>query len=621
MVWTELHARLFANAFEKVLGRADSGAMAFVRCLTPDVVEALAGDTTFAPSAWKVWRVADAKNSTARTITADHAVEMRESKGEPVLLLVDTARAGAGMDGIYSAAQEVDETSLFNQALRLAGTEVTSRQSRETRAHAERAIKKARGFGHRFSVSPWTEFDFLVRIAAERRRPGELLYLLGLWPVKQDDEADSDDGLNVSRLFVDRLLRTAGTGLTPAQRIEALNLLNPSEEQIADLERFLRSAATKPLIPALAELADKPHLWINILRIEGAAQIIQSIELMPWRTNIGRIAKWSGLIDAADAGAPPVLVLNPDANMTGNYSKLEVRWKPRPDNLEKGTVEYHVVIVTDMDEELASREVTHAGKKEEKSRFTNDDFSMLSDDALISAKVVVSVIGNDQVEPRESEEFTIRFGQPPEHETAGAGKKVRTFSEGLIELKDRESVSTLASSTETLPVDSKGFVLMRTLQRGKSFRVFRPSLIQEVEQQWAERSGAIGRWRVKVRASGTRAGKPEFVPLSDPDSLFGSSKQALFDRTANASRRMAERCAVCSGVGQIYDEKSKLFDTVVKEYLLAWAALLEEGDPSLALANTVEIQTLSGRTIGLIVLPSHPLRVAWHVAYDNLVLH
>ena len=29
----------------------------------------------------------------------------------------------------------------------------------------------------------------------------------------------------------------------------------------------------------------------------------------------------------------------------------------------------------------------------------------------------------------------------------------------------------------------------------------------------------------------------------------------------------------------------------------------------------------SGKTIGLIVLPAHPLRVAWHAAYDSLVLH
>ncbi|HKZ85884.1 MAG TPA: ATP-binding protein [Anaerolineae bacterium] len=621
MVWTELYGRLVAKAFEKVLGRPDQGAMAFVRCLTPDVVEALAGDTTFAPSAWRVWRVADVEDAKTRTITADRAVELRESKDEAVLLLVDTARAGAGMDSIYSAAQEVDENSLFHQALRQARDEVTSRLSREIREYADRAIKKARGFGHRFRVSPWTEFDFLARIAAERRHPGELLYLLGLWPVKQDDEANPDDGLNDSRLFVDRLLGTAVAGLTPAQRIEALKLLNPSEGQITDLERFLRSAATKPLLPALAELADKAHLWVRALRVEGAAQNIQSIELVPWRTHTERIAKWSGLSGGDDAGDPPELVLNPDADKTGDYSKLEVRWKARPDNLKEGTVEYRVVIVTDMDEELASREVPHASKKEEKCRFTNDDFSMLSDDALIGAKMVVSVIGNDHVEPQESEEFTIRFGKPPEHEPASVGKRVRTFSEGLIELDGRESVSDLASSTETLPVDSKDFVLLRMPQHRKSFRVFSPSLIREVEQQWAERLGAIGRWRVRVRASGARAAEPEFVPLSDPESLPGPSRQALWDRASNASRRMAERFAAYNGVGQIYDEKSKAFDTVVKEYLLAWAALLEEGDPSLALANTVEIQTLSGRTIGLIVLPNHPLRVAWHVAYDNLVLH
>src|SRR3972149_12037108 len=106
MVWTELHGRLLGNAFEKVLGKPHSGTMAFVRCLTPDVVESLAVDETFSPSGWQVWRVADVRNTKTRVITADRAVELRESKGEAVLLLVDTARAGAGMDGIYRAAQE-----------------------------------------------------------------------------------------------------------------------------------------------------------------------------------------------------------------------------------------------------------------------------------------------------------------------------------------------------------------------------------------------------------------------------------------------------------------------------------------------------------------------------------
>jgi len=79
------------------------------------------------------------------------------------------------------------------------------------------------------------------------------------------------------------------------------------------------------------------------------------------------------------------------------------------------------------------------------------------------------VIANDSVEPKESEEFVIRFGQPPEREHGGVGKKVRTFSEGLIELDDRESIPGLASATGTLSGDSKGFVLLRTHRRERVF--------------------------------------------------------------------------------------------------------------------------------------------------------
>jgi len=585
-------------------------------------VQALAADRSFAPRDWQVWRVADSNNDADRSITADRAVEMRETKADAVLLLVDTGRAGAGMDGIYSAAREVDDSVLFAEALRLAGREVTRQLSSAHRQYAENAVKKARSYGRRFSISLWTEFDFLCRVAANRKHPGEYLHLLGLWPVQEPAVPEDTEGLDISSLFVSRLLGSAVSGLTPARRIEALRLLGASEQQITDLEGFLRSAATKALLPALAELVDKRQLWVNALRIEGSAQFIQSIDLSSWRTNTGRIAKWSGLVDEDDSDSPPVLILKPDADKTGDYSKLEVKWKARPQNLGKDAVEYRVAIVTDMDEELASHEVPHSGKAEEKCGFSNDDFATLSEDALVSAKVAISVIGNDSVEPQESEEFVIRFGQPPEREQGGVGKKVRTFSEGLIELEDREIVSALVSSTATLPVDSKGFVLLRIPQRSKSFRVFCPPLIHEVEKQWAEQAGEIGRWRVKVRASGARAVEPEFVPIISSGSSSTSVPQSVWDRAVTASRRMAERFTTCGGgVGQVYDEKSKPFDTIVKEYLLAWTALLDEGDPSLALVNTVEVQSLSGRTIGLIVLPSHPLRVSWQSAYDNLVLH
>ena len=619
MVWNELHATLLSTAFEKLLGRPEQGAMAFVRCLSSEVVESLARDRRFAPNGWQVRQVADESDSGTRTITADEAVELREAKNEPLLLLVDTSRAGAGMDGIYSAAREVDEAHLFKEAMGLAGRTVTRNLSSDARKLAEQAINKARGHGQRYRVPPWTEFDFLARVAADGRSPGELLHLLGLWPIEGFDNT-SANGLDLSRMFMDRLLGSAVAGWPPRQRITALKLIHTTEEQKTDLERFLREAAMEPLRSALAKLADLKHLWIGPLQVEGSSNAIQGITLVPWQTNNGKLAKWSGLVEE---GGPenadvPVLVLDPDADRTANYSKLEIRWKARPDNLEKGAVEYRVAIVTDMDEELTSREVSHCGKKEEKCRFSNDDFSILNEGALVSAKIVVSVLGADSVEPQESDEFQIRFGTPEANESTAAGKKFRTFSEGVIELENCEDAATVASSIESLQLDGKGFVSLRTPQRGKCYRVYSPPLLREVEQQWSMHTGAIGRWRVRVRASGARAHAAEFIPFDAPDS---PTVRAHFERASTASRRLAERFAQRTGCGQIYDQSAKSFDSIIKEYLLAWAALLEAADPNWALANTVEVQSLAGRTIGLIVLPGHPLRVAWHVAYDNLLLH
>ena len=224
-------------------------------------------------------------------------------------------------------------------------------------------------------------------------------------------------------------------------------------------------AATSPLLPALSDLADKPQLWINALRLEGMAQDIQGIEMVFWRNNTGRIAKWSGLIEEGGPDKPPVLVLKPDAEKTGDYSKLEVKWKARPENLEKDAVEYRVAIVTDMGEELAYKGVSHSARIEQRCKFSNDDFSTLSDDALIPATVIVSVIGKS-IDPETSEEFIIRFGQPPEQTRGGVGKTVRAFCEGLVELESRDMVSAPILSSNVPSIDAKGdFVIMRIPQR------------------------------------------------------------------------------------------------------------------------------------------------------------
>lgn len=625
MRWSAVHASALAQAFEKVLGAPESGSTAFVRCLSGEAVRMLAEDDAFSPAGWSVSRIADQESGKKRTIAADRAVEMREEKGDAVLFLVDAAQAGAGMDGIYSAAREVQEAELFQQASRLAAGEVTRRLSRESRLWAERAVRESRRRGAAGGASPWAEFDFLCRIAADARPPGACLHRIGLWPVlesRSSEGSNAADDLAVSRLFIDRLLGPSVSGLSPAKRIESLRLRNPSTEQLADLERFLLRASAQPLLPAMADLAEREHLWVNALQIETAASEIQAIELLPWRASNGKIVKWSGLTAGEnELEDPPVFILDPEAASSGRYSVLEVRWKTRPAILEADSVQYRVAVMGDLNEEIASETTSHFARREQKFRFSNDDFEGLSENAMIPAKVVVSVIGVDEIANQESEEFLICFGEGPD--PVRIGKPVRTFSEGLIELEDRKAVSTTVASRGSLLAaenavlaDAKGFLSWRTAKPRKSFRVFQPPLIREVEKQWAAEQGRIGRWRVKARASGECAGAAEFIPFDRPQAAPAAES---WDRAADASRRMAERFAVSGGgAGQVYDDKEA---RIFVEYLRTWGKLLEDGGPRLALANTVEVQSLSGRTIGLIVLPSHPLRMAWLAAYDNLLLH
>ena len=617
MSWTRHHGTVLAKALENVLGRPEPGGMAFVRCLTPDVVDALARDVdVFRIADWQVWRVADAKDEEARTITADRAVEIRESKSRAVVLLVDTGRAGAGMDGVFSATREVSEKDLFVEAHRLAAAEITRIQSAGHRKYAERAVSRARGYGGRFAVSPWSAFDFYCHVAANERPAGVYLYLLGLWPVKGAAGPDALPDLDVSRQFVDRLLAPSSAGRTPAERIDGLRLLDPTKNQLRELERFLREAATLPIRSALTRLVDRKNLWVNALRTEGAAEEILSLELLPWRTKAGKVLKRSGLTDRGDQ--VPALIMDPDAEETGRYAKLDVRWKARPGHLAKGSVEYRVAVVTSSSrEELASRPEMHSARAEEKCIFTQDDFPDLPEDAVVPAKVVLSVVGNDSIDSQESEEFEIVCGERPEG-ASPVGKRFRTFSEALIELSSRAEVEAMTSLTATVPKEAKGeFLIWNAPNRRRNFRVYRPPLIKEAEEAWRLADSAIGRWRVKVRMSGERVGKPEFVPFDRP---VGVDRQ-VWERVERASARMAERFSDFGAVGQVYDDRVAAVKTTVAEYIRSWIAALGTGDPRLALAHTVEIQSQSGELVGLIVLPSHPLRMAWHAAYDSLVLH
>ena len=628
MEWTGIHGKVLAEAVSQLIGHGTPGAMAFLRCLTPEAVRVLADDTeSFNIPGWDVFRVADIIDEPTRTITADRAVEIRESKGHPTLLLVDTDTAGAGMDGVWSATRELSETQLFERASEVALKKLRPKQ----RKYVRQAVRRARERGAGVRVSPWQEFNFYCHAVRGRHSVGACLPRIGLWPVKSERVGAHQDAsdLQESRRFVDRLLDARSIDPTTHQRIDALRLLNPSPTQLQDLTKFLLDAATLPVGEALQLLGKKEHLWVNALKTERVATDLLGIDLLPWRGKTGKLLKWSGLADRSEDVPQLILPRGDQVDHPTSRARTEVRWKARPGHLPKGAVDYRVEVLTvGTDTQLVAQELTHARKAQQKAIFTHEDFTDLPDDARIPARVRVSAIGSsserdDSAEGRlgphraESEEFEIVFGEP-EGPKAAVGRPYRTFSDAMIELDSREMVRAMTSLGKTRPAEAqRGFLIWRTPDGRRYFRVFRPSLIKDVEERWRHHSGAPGRWRIRVRLSGETVGAPEFVPLERPAEV----DEALWGRARKASRRIVDLFADFGCVGQVYDSGSPRSRNVVTEYLRSWLALWRQGTPELALAQTVEVKSQSGDLVGLIVLPAHPLRMAWHIAYDNLALH
>ncbi len=329
---TAAEVRLLNQAFTQLLGSPSVGSVGFCRCLRADLVEALAACRDFAPVGWLVWAVTEAKDSASRQITSDQAVELRENKRDAVLLLVDPQRAGAGMDGIYSAAREIDEEELFAQIRKLTRAELGP----ACFAKVEQAMKQARKVSDRRMISAWQEFEFLARVVADPADFGSSLAFLGLWPVAATPDEIEDKDFHLAARMVERLLIGTGVEKTLTSRVDALLLIGATSNQKDSLERLVREGLRRPVVEILRELIRRPDLsdlWLNNLKPGFLTQDLQVIVLESWRLRTGKLTAWSGLKMPETEGRPQLL-LDRTVGDTGKQTQLEIRFTTQPTALQ-----------------------------------------------------------------------------------------------------------------------------------------------------------------------------------------------------------------------------------------------------------------------------------------------
>ena len=601
---------LLAKAFSNLLGRPTSGGMAYVRCLPPDVVRTLANDLRFRITGWQIAAVVEVEEPTKHLITADQAVEWREDKKDAALLLVDPAAAGAGMDGIYSAAREISEHELFDTAHNLARDDLP----RGYKNFVKKALTKAWRAGRQRALVPWSVFIYLCRAAQDADQIGKALPEIGLWPIAIDDKPSEQD-LDRSAILAEKLFPTQGARLTSEQRVEALKF-NANEQEIQHrLISFLREMERLPRLEALARVEDEVSFYLNRLR-PGLfdEQGLRSIHCLSWRGKTGKPMKWSGLSEEGEPSPDNrktqrrlVLLLNPDTDNPQDRARLEIRWRVEPEILAKGAVDYLVEVRTEQDV-LAEKTIPHSGKPIQKAVFTQDDFEELIDDnALFEPQVVIRAIGDKPCET-ESEDFILCFGQKEQTAKSSAGKVYPTLALAAAHIvQDGESYKHLVKmvyNRQILSHDKNGHITCRW--ENKVARVYGPPLLAELAKDWVNQEGALGRWRLRVRADGTPVGKAEFIPIA---------ADASADKLIQTSRKLADSLNGSQGPLGIIFNDAKVFN----EYVLAANEVWKTSPPELTLIHTLEVISLAGRCLGLIVLPTHPLRVAWQQGFDLLV--
>ena len=283
-------ASCLAKALRELAGPPDPGNIAFLRCIPAELIVPLVTHTNFRVTGWQVFAVAGEGGATPRTITADKAVEIRESKDMATLLIVDVTSAGAGMDGIYSASKEISEHELFKKAI----SNARKALPKPIVDVAKETVSRAKKLGQRHSVSHWQEFTFYSLCAEKPDNIGVAMATLGLWPTMFEQEPDIRD-ISKSALMVEKMLLPPASSKTPSARITALMLRGDTEAQRAALEKVLRDTGGQPLSDVLAKVATQPDIWLNNLTPSFATDRLSRIELVPWRNRSGGITARSDM--------------------------------------------------------------------------------------------------------------------------------------------------------------------------------------------------------------------------------------------------------------------------------------------------------------------------------------
>ena len=570
----------------------------------------------------------------ATYITTDKAIEIRNRKQERLCLFIATELVDAAYSSIANSFALIDGRELHALVLK----RITDKLSPDFGGIMRAVTSRLRGLS---GTSDERRLDFALALlrqmqSDETASPGLELWRVGLI-------ADADDGflarLDRNRECTQALSRPNKLGATTRERIQSIKV---DATTTTALENFFRKYAMNNVRMWSQALATEPTLTFDCWMFPAVNQSdLQAVIITPFLKATGEVEPSCRL--AQPDGAKGSLLAR-----YGAKESMIVRWKTDP-ILPKDVDRWHIGIVpavndSESDEALdeqnsnkfgnALDESSIAGKRRNVTIKLSMDFEEPPDYAVCVRIMPLSADGREILHPETSEPifadsqefFLVQdvIGTPPDQSKKSI-LSTPTLAFGRIEyLVNKKATQLNESDPEWLSKDLEYFRVR--LNEKDMLNVGMNRTLLALEKYVLAEPRQSGCFILDV---------DEIRPVKEQDFLalplqaerveywaaFWRARETFFKRLRQSDMRSvievadwtSELAAAALRYAQVYSE---LINSLVS--LRCGAAELRE---ALSLDSLLIRHTGRGETAeeAVILLPTHPLRVAWFASYTQLL--
>jgi DNA phosphorothioation-dependent restriction protein DptH len=609
-------AGLPSTLVERIAGRLEArlGARERGHCIRVDdlsqadalaLAEEIAGDAID----FDVHVLANREPQHQYEIRVDRAIELRNRKHRPLLLLVP---AGAG-HAASSLDNSFEPLPLINE-LREVSDDLESELATTDADSLVRSVKRV--LGRTRQVESWARLLGAVAVDPTASTVGSQLWQVGLVPDLGAEGIETRLPRNAKAVAA--ISRPGRPTSRVIERLEAAEV--KAGPFLQELQKFLEQQDAGALADAIRwtrEIGEhySTRLTFDKWRlVEAQSSGLQQVKVAPFRKEDGAVDPKSKLrLDDADGQ----LYCDVSPEKPGSVA---VRWTTEPAKTSAvASWRIEVLPPADLREIDTAPIVTTKVKGDKRQATLRVDVS--EDDLAASTLFIVRVraidadgsdlgLDNDEPAAAESDQFEVWLtDHAPESTPRAAG--AASLPGAVLDT----AVNSGGDLTESAPIwDPAGQVFdVRIGKRRALIRVSR--VLASLQRRQSENpSQALSFYAYSPLGEPISPEEVQERPLALPATLSDWRQKLLAAIAAQAPRDLVEVLA--------WDDELR---GQVRGYVQRYRRALDNADAAaraelLAIDTlTVRVSTAVGEVSGLVLLPTHPLRLAWIASYDRLL--